>query len=80
MKDLRTNITCSKVIFRAFGIGNSKLTIYDIAGKKIANLRSSTLSTGNTSFVLDRSQISNGVYSYCLSSNSGLITGMFVLK
>jgi len=80
MKDLRTNITSPKVIFRAFGIGNSKLTIYYIAGKKIASLRSSTLSTGNTSFVLDRSRISNGVYSYSLSSNSGLITGRFVLK
>ncbi|HEX3018842.1 MAG TPA: T9SS type A sorting domain-containing protein, partial [Chitinispirillaceae bacterium] len=59
---------------------NSAFTIYEIAGKKIASLRSSTLSTGNTSFVLDRSQISNGVYSYSLSSNSGLITGRFVLK
>ncbi|HEX3019019.1 MAG TPA: T9SS type A sorting domain-containing protein [Chitinispirillaceae bacterium] len=76
-----TTIAGSRMLFTYTGnAANSAFTIYDIAGKKIASLRSSTLSTGNTSFVLDRSRISNGVYSYCLSSNSGLITGMFVLK
>jgi hypothetical protein len=76
-----TTITDSKMLFTYTGNAvNSAFTIYDIAGKKIASLRSSTLSTGNASFVLDRSRISNGVYSYSLSSNSGLITGRFVLK
>lgn len=52
----------------------------NIAGKKIASLRSSDRTSGSSSYVLNRSRISNGVYSYHLSSNSGFITGRFVLK
>ena len=74
-------ITSSRVLFiYTGGTLNSALTIYNIAGKKIASLRPSTPVSGNSSFLLDRSRISNGVYSYHLSSNSGLITGRFVLK
>ena len=80
MKKLRTIITSSRVIISVVGIGDGKLTIYNIAGKRIASLRSSDRTSGSSSYVLNRSRISNGVYSYHLSSNSGFITGRFVLK
>ena len=78
---MNTIITNSRVLFTCTGGSvNSVLAIYNIAGKRIASLRSSTSAIGSSSYVLNRSRISNGVYSYHLSSNSGLITGRFVLK
>ena len=80
---VRTTITNSRVLFTCTGGSvNSVLAIYNITGKKITSLRSSTSVSGNSSFVLDRSRISNGVYSYRFGSGDGLLVnaGKFVLK
>jgi len=59
--------------FRLAETGFTKLTIYDLTGRKIATVVQQLLSSGSHQFTWDASSLSSGAYVYRLEHNNQLI-------
>ncbi|MBO6794372.1 MAG: T9SS type A sorting domain-containing protein [Balneolaceae bacterium] len=71
----------TEISFSLPSASNARLTIFNTAGQKIAELINENLNAGNHSVTFNASSISSGLYFYRLETNLGIITKkMMIVK